>query len=405
MASARLRLEALARFDEALRILRDKSRLDRIPVAEKVLQAAQSLYSGAGGLCDIQMTEGRFYEQAATQVADEEGKRALKIAYLRRASHAFARAVEETENPRLKKLARANSSRCEAKALAQEGIELMHDLRIATAREKFARALTIRESTGDEDAQLWLRAAFEQADATQLTVDLADRMLLLKDPEKRTWYRTVRAAYERAIASLIQLHRPDSKSTDFCRAMVALFEFLEDRNPQTLAGWQDARTLFPPEIWEPRSRPRANNRRLFLLVADQLVPEVLRNKDLLLRDLLERKLKSMNEALKPRLAQLIKKFPEARCDTRGRRFNLPRMTLGQLLVQFERHLRIPIPPLVAMANEAWGSKKHDPDEVAVRVRMEEVEVELLGGGLDSQIAEYLRSVDVRIGPLHSPGRT
>jgi len=390
-------------FEVAKKIGSDKSRQKevRIPQAVQLLEQAAVDFKKLGMNDWHHECLAESLELEASLLKDQTGRRGDRIALLGKSVEQWNKAADYAKNREKEYLLRRASS-ANVRILKLEGIELQHDLKIEEAERKFSEAMNLEDAgtASGKDGVLWTKAALLETKALGLTNDLMLNFGTYSEEERVLIYDKIVGLYDEAIDLHNKAREKDERALEFCLAIRAMFNLIRRKDHEAYQGWVTYKQLLPPEIFQSkRQSKRFQLRRIYLMIADELMPTVRREESEIVRQEVVSKLKGLEAELKISLNELRKKRPRAGLDQVGKPIT---PSLGNLFRVFRDELGVQAPPVLDRANRViLVGAKHD-NVVSLAESQEAIQVigsALLDGTFDEAIDQYMQGIDHRVKDL------
>jgi tetratricopeptide (TPR) repeat protein len=393
----RLLLErARSNYDAARRVSQDKNKPKevRFHQARQMFESATEDYRKLGMWWACHMCEAEIFEVDAALLKDQTGRRKERIVALKKSELQWNKAAELSEG-KSKTYCMRRVSVVREKVLKLSAIELAHDLRIDEATRCLQRALELAERAGNTDGVNWTKAALEDVRAIKLMAGLVEDWESYSEDQKAVSYDEIIQCYDSSVRFHKSARNPDIQSLNFATAMRALFRLLRFKSQEACDEWRTNKSLLPPEVFSSqRQSERYKVRRVFQIIASELIPIVHKEESELIKREAIAKLQQLEVSLKQRAERLQRNRPEWG--------HLTRQPLGTLFAGFEQLLGVGAPSILVEANQGlWVGEKHPgavPPEQEGRAT-ETVSVSLGSGAFDESISEYLENIDRAVAEL------
>lgn len=325
---------------------KERSRVDRYVEALHLLKEAREDFELAGDQVAVFRCQALECRWNAARIKERAESRLERAQLHRNAAEFLNRASEICVNPRLSKILADEARASLSTSLILDAVELMHDLKFDEASVKYLQAKQLRELSRNREGVLYIDACLLELQANRALKEIDDKILQLDENELKSSYRSLGEKFRRAgQAYRVVSARPEES---YCLGMEALVAMLETPSVETLTVWEARKGSLPPLFFNPSKRNRAVTRKTFLVAGQHLIPLLRESQREIVIDEIRR---SLQDELEPELRQEFQKleslYPLAGKDAAGRDRKLG---LGELFGEFQRWLKVEVPPFLKQAN-------------------------------------------------------
>ena len=366
----------------------------RIPQARDQVEEAALLFQKAEVMDWYHQCIAKSWEFEAFLFKDEEERRKDRLSALTKSAAEWKKAAEHATGQRKRYLLR-ESEFAEVRALKLDGIELMHDLKVDEAMNRFQKALELERKRNSTDGTLWAEAALLEANALRIASNIIDRSSAMTDDETTAELHKIVDLFDGAVSSYRKMKNPDTSSLNFCLAMKSLYGVIIHKNPEAWEEWWIWRSVLPSGVFSSGGgSKRSQVRNVYLMIARSLMPLLKQNQPMRIKEEVIAKLMTLEEDLSRTYAVLRKKIPEAKQDSKDK------LALGSLFDRIRKHLRVTEPQMLSDAYyKIWLPAKHK--DVKVSVEEEEKALQKAGDSLadktfDEAVRKYLVTVESKL---------